>query len=464
MFCRSRKGGFKTMRLQQALTVVVARRMLALLVLGVTVGAALAASLTWPATYVARTSLILDARGVDPVTGQAQPVPISVEYLATQDDVITSHRVAVKVVDKLGLTADKAMREDYFKNEKSPDGLRDWIADRLIKNLKVTPSRDSNVISVSYAARDAVSAARLANAFADAYLQTNLELKVEPIKRQAAWFQDQVQVLRRTLESAQQRLAAYQNKNKLLGSDTRLDVENSRFTELSRELVSAQAAQADTQSRLKQIVSVRGDDKLEQIPDVLSSSLMQNMKADLARAQGKLAETAKRFGPRHPQYLASLAEVNELNAKLSAEMQTALGSVRQGAQIAAQRVAELQRAVDQQKLRILELQEQNDEFSVLSQDVQAAQRAYDSGTVRAGELRMQGQSDQTSVAVLSVAAVPSSPDSPRLILNLLLSLMLGTVLAVAATLAAELLDRRVRSDRDLLELVGLPLIAHLPRA
>ena len=53
----------------------------------------------------------------------------------------------------------------------------------LTKNLDVKPSRESNVIQINYRSPDPRFAAGLANAFAQAYIATTLELRVDPAKQ-----------------------------------------------------------------------------------------------------------------------------------------------------------------------------------------------------------------------------------------------------------------------------------------
>jgi chain length determinant protein EpsF len=340
--------------------------------------------------------------------------------------------------------------------------VRDWLADNLLTDLEVIPARESSVITISYANQDPRFAAQMANAFADAYVQTNLELRIDPAKRQAAWFQDQVIQLRQTLEAAQQKLSAYQQSKGLVGSENRLDLESTRLTELNSQLVAAQSARADAESRLKQLNEATATGTLDQLPDIINNGLMQSMKADLARAEGKLAESAERYGTGHPTYIASLAEVNSLRARLKVEMATATGSIQQAAQIAAQRVDELQAQVDNQKARIMTLRSGNDAQSVLLQDVDSAQRAYDSAQLRASQVRLQSQLDQTTVAVLNPAIAPTRAERPKVTQNVLLAFVLGLLVSVAAALLVELTDRRVRSEADITDLAGMPLLAQVP--
>ena len=452
----------QAIKVTQLIQILKSRKGLVAAVAGIVVVATLIANLLMPKTYIAEVSLIVDSRGVDPVTGTPGPTQLLSSYLATQVDVIASHNVALKVVDKLKLGANQDSIRQFQQDYPAGGSIRDWLADRLLKQLNVKPARESSVVDIDYSAQQPRAAADLANAFADAYMQTSLELKVDPARRQASWFQEQVRGLRTALEAAQQRLSDYQRKKGIAGADDRLDVENTRLEQISSQLVAAQGTSGDAQSRLRQTNQATEKQQLEQLPDILGNSLLQSMKADLVRAEAKLGEISQRYDRNHPQYLSAAAEVAALKSKLAAELQTATGSIRQGAEIAQQRVAELQRALDQQKTHILQLKQQHDDVDVLSRDVENAQHTYDSAIQRAGAVQLEGQLDQSNIAILNPAIAPLEASEPRLTRNLLLAVLLGGLLGVGAALAVELIDRRIQTADELVASADLAVLGEIP--
>jgi len=218
----------------------------------------------------------------------------------------------------------------------------------------------------------------------------------------------------------------------------------------------------DAESRQKQMTKALQDNRLEELPDVLGNGLLQSMKSDLVRAEGHLAEVAQRYDKNHPANVSAAAEVQTLRNKLAAELGTVKGSINQAAQLAQQRAAESQRALDAQKQKILELKGQRDGLDVLNREVENAQHAYDAAMQRTSELRLTGRLDQTNIAVLNPATPPTKPAGPKVLRNIVLSILAGTILALGAALGLELLDRRVRSSADLLDLEGVVVLAEIP--
>jgi uncharacterized protein involved in exopolysaccharide biosynthesis len=211
--------------------------------------AAAAFTLLQPKLYRSSTSLVLTFKEDNPFERVGIPAQLSSSYIATQLDIIRSQRVALQVVDMLGLENDPERRENFLAVSGGEGSIRNWIAYDLMKNLRVEPQRDSRVVNISYESTDPKVAALTADAFAKAYIDTTLELSMEPARRNAAWFDEQLKDLRERLDSAQARLTEFQQEKGIIALDERLDTETSRLNNLSKSYVDAQEATFDVQSR-----------------------------------------------------------------------------------------------------------------------------------------------------------------------------------------------------------------------
>jgi len=451
------------MRFNQLLWILRARKNILLLTLATTFLMTLVVSLLLPKHYIATVSVVSDSKNADPLTGMALSSQLIPGYMATQVDIISSHAVALRVVDQLHLTDIAQVKEQYIEATNKEGSIRDWLADALLKNLDVKPSRESSVIQISYSGEEPQFAATLANVFADAYIQTVLDLKVEPAKRQNEWFEGQTLNLRKDIQAAQEKLSTAQREHGIVAADSqRLDLESARLSEISSQLVIVQAQAYDSQTRLKQMTEATAKNRLQELPDLLGNTLLQSMKADIAKADAKVAELGQRYGKNHPQYQSAVAELSALRRKMDVEINNAVGSVRQAAEIDQHREEELQQALDSQKQRILDLKQQRDVLDVLTKEVENSQRAYDAASQRAGQVHLESQIDQSSIAVLNPAIPPLKPAGPKIRLNLLFSLFLGGLLGTGFALLAEMLDRRVRTTEDLSDGLGLIVLGEIP--
>ena len=225
------------MNLSQFLSILRARWWVAALIFLLTVGAAIGISLVLPKQYTATATLVVDQTRPDPVAAARYSGNPSPAFMATQVDVLKSDRVAQHVVRKLGLAHEPEAREEWLKATEGAGSLEAWLVEALQLPLDVKPSRESNVISVSFKSPDPAKAAMVANAFVQAYMDVSLELRVDPAKQYSAFFDTRGKELRANVERAQAKLSAYQReKGVIIASDGQLDVETAR---LQRAVVAA---------------------------------------------------------------------------------------------------------------------------------------------------------------------------------------------------------------------------------
>ncbi len=442
------------MNFTQFLLILRARKWVILSILLLTVVVTTAISLLLPKEYTATTTLIIDSKSKDPFSGQLLPSQMFPGYLATQVDVIKSSNVSQKVVNELKLADSPGTREQFIQATKGKGSINQWLGDLLLSRLDVEPSRESSVISISFTGTEPQFAALMANAFAKSYIDTSLELRLVPARQTAAFFDQQITDLRANLDKAQQKLTAYQREKGIVESDERLDVETRRMADVAGQVVAAQSAAFEASSRARDSRSM---------PEVFNNPTVQTLKGLVAQSEGKLAELAKRVGTNHPDYQRAQAEADSYKVKLATELNTASKGVGAGATAARQRFNELGGALASQKTRVLGLKQQREEATLLARDLENAQRIYDSALQRYGQSRMEAQSTQTDIAVLSPAVPPVRPAKPRVFLNVLLSVFIGTLLGIGAGLLREMLDRRVRSGHDISARLGIPLLAEVAK-
>ncbi|WP_411881540.1 chain length determinant protein EpsF [Polaromonas sp. YR568] len=442
------------MTLHQFLLILRARYKVALLVILLAVSAALAVSLVLPKKYTAQTAVLVDVRSPDPVAGGAAlPGLVAPSYMATQVDIIGGDRVAQRVVKVLKLDENPQTKERWQEATEGRGTLEGWLADSLQKRLDVRPARESNVINITYKGSEPEAAANIANAFAQAYLDINLALKTEPARIYAEWFDEQTKASRAKLEEAQARLSDYQQKAGIVSTDERVDYETAKLGEISSQLTTVQGETTDSQSKR----GSRGDT----VAEVMQSPLINGLKADVARQEAKVQEVSVRLGENHPERQRAESELAALKSRLASETSRINASIETTYRVGKDRERELQGAVGAQKARVLALNKQRDELNVYRRDVESAQRAYEAVSQSASQTRLQSLSNQTNVVRLNVATAPVGPSSPRLLLNLLIAAFGGTLLGIACALLLELTNRRVRSAEDLVQMLGLPVLASI---
>ncbi len=441
------------MNLLQYIGVVWARKWLALSLFLIIATIGIGIVLMQPKQYTAETSLIVDIR-IDPALGALAPALAAPSYMATQVEILRSERVASRAVKLLGVERSATAVAEWREATKAKIPLERYYADVLSKGLNVEPARGSSLINLTFSAPDPLFAQAAANAFAQAYMDVSVDLRVAPARQSATFLDEQTKTLRTNLEEAQTRLSKFQQAKGIVVSDEKLDQENARYNALVGQLASAQVERVETSSRQRNTGG-------ESSPDVLSSGAVQGLKAQLAAAQTKLTEVSGVVGKNHPVRLQLEAQIRELSQQVAAETRRVAGGTTATNRGSGQKVAELQAMVDQQKKQLLALRSDHDQIAVYVRDVEAAQRAYDAVAQRLSQLNLEGQNNQANTRLLSPAVEPLTPSRQKTLAGILGSLLGGLAVGVLAALGLEMLDRRVRTPQDLIVMAGVPVLGVL---
>ena len=442
----------------QFLSILRARKWAALMVFALMVATTLAVSLRLPKTYTGTASVVIDAKP-DPLTAMMNPTAVMPSFMATQVDILTSDRVTLRVIRDLKLLDNPQLRAQWLDEADGKGVIEQWLVDVLQKKLDVKPSRESNVISIAYKSPDPRFAAGLANAFAQAYISTTLELKVDPAQQFKKFFDAQTKDAREAVERAQAKASAFQRAKGIIASDERLDVETMRLNELSSQLTQLQAVSAESTSRQGQAQGAQGD----RMQEVLNSPLIGGMKAELARNEARLQELNAKYGDNHPQVVEAKANIAEQRIRIDAETKRVTSGVGVSNTINKSREGQIRESLGAQRAKVLQMKAVRDEGLVLQREAENAQRIYDNLVARLSQSSLESQNTQSFANVLTIAQPPAEPSAPKVLLNTLLSVFLGMLLAVGVALLLELTDRRVRSADDVVAALDLPVLGTLPK-
>jgi chain length determinant protein EpsF len=414
---------------------------------------------TWlmPKSYTAAASVLVDVKSLDPIAGATPQALMAPSFLMTQVDVITSARVSQRVVSNLKLTEVPSLRAKWLEQTHGTGSFDGYVATLIRSNLEARPSRGSNVINLQYQAADPAFAAAIVNAYVGAYMDVSMEMRTDPAKRYSGFFDGSAKELRQKLEAAQARLSEFQQKQGIVVTDERLDVEMSRLSELSQSYVGMQTAVADSESRRAQVNA-----QALNTQEVMNSPVVASQKQDVIRLEAALNQLQTRMGDQHPAVIEAKSSLREARDKLAAEVRRVSTSYNVNNTINVSRAAQVKAALEEQRAKVLKMKQARDEASMLLRDVDYAQRAYDGVMQRANLNSLEAQAQQNNVMPLEYAPVPSIPTSPRVFTNLFLGAVGGAVLALVVSLLIERGDRRLRTLEEIEGLLQVPLVGAIP--
>lgn len=444
------------MTLPQILRILWARRKTVIGLGALLFALALMVSVLLPKTYKASADVLINLGSADAISGTVAPHAALAAKVATQVDVLESRRVALLVVDILRLAEDEVWIRRWRDDTDGRGSIKDWLAEKLLEDLAVRADADGSIIRVNYEAPTGELAAKTANAFVQAYLNTATVLQVDPARQNAEFFAERIENARIALENAKRRLSDYQKAQNIIDVSDRFDVENERLASLSQELVQLESQAAEVRARNP------GDRDRTALPEVLSNPVVQTLRQRLADAEATLSQLGQRLGTQHPTYVAQVSQVASLKSQLDAEISRQANSILQAGQVTTTRTREIARALEAQRQKVIDLKVLRDQMDLMRNEVNNAQKSFDLISERGTINSLATENRQTNASILTPAAEPLKPSSPKVMLNSVVGGLLGVLIGAAFALFRESNRPQVRSVADLTAAFDLPVLISLP--
>lgn len=419
-----------------------------------------------PKTYESTAAIIVDFQSDDPSGGQALPSALEASYLATQIDVMNSQKVMLKVVERLGLDQDPELQQAFSAAE-GKGSIKDFIITEVLQeNLVLSVDDQSRVIKITYAADDPEVAADVANAVVDAYIETNRELEQQPAQELADSFREQLGRLKQRVEDAQDQLSQFQQDRKLIDLDDnradRADVEKAHLLDLTNQLVAAEAKWREAQVRLQRLREAETSGlSMGNQPEVLTSDTITAIKAKLLDLEVEFEEIQGVLGRNHPRYKSLQDEIARARQKLNEEINNWSDSVLAEAQIASEQYRALQREVERQRRRVLDVKKDRSDLQQYRRELESAEQIYKSALGQFDKVLLGSELVRTNVGVVSWAVPPTRHVRPRKLIALMIAAVLGGMLGCGLALLIELSNRRIRCKEDLDSVLDAPTLAEV---
>ena len=468
----------KFLRIAKRWRYVIAGTIAASLLIGL-----IATLLTTP-KYTASTTIEI-SREADKVTDfqgvQRDTTAADQEFYQTQYGLLRSRALSERVAAQLGFVDNPDFFKSFGESANNPAfrqvagrypaagrETRQRIAGEiLLKNLNVAPTRLSRLVEVSFVSADPVTSTRVANAWADNFIQTNLERKVQATSYGRNLLERQLAQMKEKLDESQRQLVTYASQQQIInlpsqtGSDGKTTQERSivadNLAALSTALSQATADRIQAEARFQG--TGRGGATAEALGNVAINSLRQR-RAELAADYQRLMV---QFEPAYPAALAIKSQIDTLDTAINREEKRVTGSVQADYQQARERERGLQTKVSELKTSYLDLRRRSIQYNIYQQEVDTNRALYDGLLQRFKEIGVAGGVGINNVSVVDAADVPQKPSSPKLLINLLVSLAVGLVLGAGLSMLLEQMDEAFADPAEIERQLGLPLLGSVPK-
>ncbi|SDT58257.1 AAA family ATPase [Bradyrhizobium canariense] len=456
-----------------------------------------------PSRYTARTDMIIDTKKIVWVQSEMSSESRGVDDSAVESELETtkSEKVATAVIRRLHLNEDPefigsgpGLRQRTFllfksaivksgaskwpgfkwaaEPEEKPtdDDLMQSAIGTLASNLRVIRLGRSYHEEIAYTSLDPVKAAKIANAFADAYIEDQLEAKFEATRRASEWLQQRIGELRQQASDAFKAVQDYKSANGIIiGVDGKLASE----TELDQLGIALAKARADTSQarakldRISHVLEQRSDKASFIIPDpvvtdALSSPVITKLRQQFLDDQNKVSEWSAKYGPTHTAVQNLRTDMATLQQSIWDEVSRIAESYKSEYQIARSQ----EEAIDKRMTEVFQKSAATRQSQVHLRELETAatsyRNIYETFLSRFTQSVQQQSFPSTEARIVTEASPPRKPSSPKIGLTLALAAICGLMLGVTCGIAREQMDRQIHTRAQLEKLLGTTCLAVLP--
>ena len=409
-----------------------------------------------------------------PASGKTNPIiNYNNDYqINSEIELLKSRSLAEDAMKSLG-------PKTIYKNLNDTDGIL-----KFQKSLSIEGIKKSDVIAVRFKHEDPKMAATIVNTLANAYLDQHLLVHKNP--KSFNFFEEQSQVLKSKLEQAEERLKSFKKQNNVtaLGEEQTLLLRQT--ADLRAELNRTLSQEVETKNRIFKLRQ-----QMDKTPETIPQGeevdhnpfLINTLESKLVELELKEGELLVKYTPQSRLIKNVKKEIKMVREKLAQQETKRYGKTSTGLNTTYQRLKEelFRNQVESKALagkkeiqnaqladyqsKLDQLNQMEVEHNQLQQTVDVDRQNYRLYLTKFEESRISDAMDNKKIANVSLiepALPPLKPVSPKVLLNIVLSIFLGGFGGLGFAFLTEYLDDSLEKPEDVEKELQLPVLASIP--
>lgn len=426
--------------------------------------------------YTASVRIQIDAKPIKVVEGgQVEPSEGGTDFLRTQIELLRSLAVAERVVS----IAKLADETDFFKprefsvvgalrsllsgaaaQETEPNraALERWAAGIVAGNQSVRIVPGSRLVDVSYSDPSPGRAQRVANAYADAFIASNIDKRFQANVYAKAFLEDQLAQLKLRLEEAEKAVIAFAEQEEFVITSEKASIAESNLSAANGALGGLIADRIKAEQLWRQVEAV---DAIN-LPQFLLNQVIQGLRAARNTLDSEYKEKLETFKPGYPAMVQLKNRMREIDRQIAAEVKAIKDSHKAAYEQALQQENEMRARIEALRVETLDLQRRGIQYNNLRREANTLRTLYEGLLQRHKEVDVAGGIGANNIFIVDRASMPGAPSSPNMSRALMLALMLGLGGGFGTAYLLERLDDAVKAPEELERLSGLPTLGVIP--
>ena len=430
-----------------------------------------------PKQYQAKARIQIERRSLTPLAGNANPWLENwwnMEYYPTQYQLLESRGLAERVVLRLGLAEDpgfnpggKALAppESRLDPDSADSEVLGRLASRLLGGLQVVPIKSTQLVDIVYRSDDPEFAARIANGFAQAFIDWGIDTRSDTAGRASTFLTNQIESLTGEISSQEEELAELDTTTSYLPSAPEANVNIQRFEVLNQDYTQAKADRIQKRAAYEALLATPDED----VADQASEGMVSELTREQLQLERDYQNQLQTFKPDHPTMVQLRAEIEQGRRSLDKLIAENVDKARKGALAEAETALRRERALEAE-LESLKSQMRSQsgaavERTNLRVELASNRDLLDKLVRQQSETEVTAQlqgTRESNVRVVDRALVPGGPFRPSLEKDLSSALLAGLGLGLGLVFLLDYMDRTLKTPEEVERQLGLPNLAVIP--
>ena len=349
-----------------------------------------------------------------------------------------------------------------FRGEPSERAVEDEVVDPLeilADKIDIEQVRDTRLLTVSVQDEDPAMARAIANTVCKAYIEYNMDVRLEATQRILSWLGDQMGKMKRKLEESEARFLAYKEREKIFSITGKEKVHSQKIEEINASYINTRAKRMDVEARIAEMKKLVTRDKIVEFqPGFARNELLTSLYREQVLLGIELKKNQKVYKSKHPKIVEITTKLEQIKNRLRLELEKVLLGLRSEHSVLVAKGKALQEALEEYEKDALETNKKEAQYAILEREVNTNKELYNMMSTKFKESMISQGIETANIRLVEPASRPIHPFKPRKKLNILLSIIFGLMTGVGSAFFLEYLDQTLKNPEDIERHFDLPVL------
>jgi succinoglycan biosynthesis transport protein ExoP len=326
--------------------------------------------------------------------------------------------------------------------------------------VSLNPVPGSRVVDISFLDPSPTRAQTIANAYAEAYIASNLDKRFQANSYAKTFLDDQIKQLKIRLEESEKALLDFAERERMVEVTDKASIADNNLAAANAALGQLISERIKNEQIWRQVENATAIN----LPQLLSNGVIEVLRAQKKALETEYQEKLESFKPGYPAMVQISNKLKEVDRQLATEVRTIKNSLKAAYETSVSQESEMAARIEALRSEVLDLQKKGIQYNILKREVETNRGLYNSLLQRYKEIDIAGGVGTNNVFIVDRAELPETPSEPNLTNAVLIFAILGVGAGIGLAFFIEMLDDRIRAPEDLEQELALSILGVIPRA